>query len=511
MSGRSDGRIGTRWLRMTASWGLTISALSWTQTAIWAATPAPATMAPSMDREGNSIYHGAGSRTFAEVILDPGFSQMAVLWDGMTLKWIFDRDGTLLSREIVDRYGNAQGMSFDSTGKLTGTYETRKTANPRGVDSFSESRDLLGAVTGRRRVFTRPSGDSPLIDGIVQACPGKCEVAVDYTLERPDGPETIEQYSVKSTSGLVNGCFTTTETHYRSHRDPGGRLHYEITGTTVSVTGPSYHGAESRDMDASGTVVNLRQLAIDGKGGTTLTRMDAAGRVQGRATQTMAQSGSLTLTSFVADGTKQFTCVMDKDGILEITRFDGTKIAGTLTHTPLVDHGDAVSYRDASGRQIGTEWQRLGGAHGSQRPLGAGRFTAVSDYPDATSIRVQVDGPGRFSGVVTDGSGKTVGSMSTRVQDAALHSEFQSAAGPAHGTVDFHGDGVIEAVMARPGHKAVGVMLIRGSAAFISSGQSGAFKATTIDSEGNESGRWHEDGSYEQTTDDGEGHVNTTR
>ena len=179
---------------------------------------------------------------------------------------------------------------------------------------------------------------------------------------------------------------------------------------------------------------------------------------------------------------------MDKGGILEITRFEGTKIAGMLTHTPLVDHGDAVSYRDASGRQTGTQWQRLSGAHGYQRPLGAGKFAAVSDYPDATSIRVQVDGPGRFSGVVTDGSGKTVGSISTQAQGAALHSEFQSAAGQAHCTVDFHGDGVIEAVMTRPGHKAVGVMLARGNAAFISSGQSGTFRATTIDSEGNESG-----------------------
>jgi len=238
MSGRSNGRVGTRWLRLMASWGLTISASS----ATWAAASSPAAIAPSMDREGNSIYR-AGSRTFAEVILDPGASQMAVLWDGMTLKWNFDRDGTLLSREIIDRYGNAQGMSFDSGGKLTGTYETRKTANPRGVESFTESRDLLGVVTGRRRVFKSPSGDSPMIDGILRGCPGKCEVTVDYTLERPNGPETIEQYSVKSTSGLVDGRFTTTETHYQSHRDPGGRTRYEITGTTVSVTGR--HGRPS--------------------------------------------------------------------------------------------------------------------------------------------------------------------------------------------------------------------------------------------------------------------------
>ena len=475
-------------LGSSLSWGLTISALSCTCPAIWATTPATATIAPSIDREGNSIYHGAGSRTFAEVILDPGFSQMAVLWDGMTLKWNFDRDGTLLSREIVDKYGGAQGMSFDSTGTLTGTYETRKTTNPHGVDSFTESRDLLGAVTGRRRVFRNAPGNSSMIDGIVRSCPGKCEVTVDYTLTHPDGPETIEQYSVKSTSGLVNGRFTTTETHYQSHRDPAGRLRYEITGTTVSVTGPSYHGSESRDLDASGKVVNLRRLTIDSESTTTLTRMDPAGRVQGRATQSMARSGSLSLTSFTADGTQQFNSIMDKNGILEITRFDGTKIAGTITHTPLVDHGDAVSYRDATGRQTGTEWQRLSGAHGSQRPLGAGRFTAVSDYPDATSIRIQVDGPGRYSGVVTDGSGKSVGSISTKLQGAALHSEFQSAVGSTHGTVDFHGDGVIEAVMARTGHKSVGVMLTRESAAFISSGRTDAFKAMTIDSEGNESG-----------------------
>jgi hypothetical protein len=446
-----------------------------------AATSLPQVSHFVLDKAGNADARDLRVGTWARMIVDPGLDAHIKLWDGTTLSWHFDRDGTPLSREVMGFDSVAHGMTFDAAGQLIGTYVTQPHTGTHGEDSFTEFATLHGITVRRHSVFTHSERFPSFVTDDRNACSEKCEVTVDYQVLPRGAPEVVESYSVKSTIARSTGSFTTTEIRYKRDDKSAKRLQYRQIGRVVTDTDADGKGAVSKDFDASGMLTELRRLTVPATGsGTSLTRMDADGRVQGRTSISMDHSGNIAIEAFNAGGARQSRSDLDTTGTMTVTLFDAAGISGTIANAPQIDYGNEVTYRDAKGSLTKCAWQELAGSHGTGSPLPAGGYSYTNEYPDGTKMLLKIDRLGVMTASVLNSLGTPIGIVRTTREHTEFHSHFQQVNAGASIDVDFHGDGTIEAAIARSGHSSVGVLLSDDFGYFISDNPR-EFRATTFD------------------------------
>jgi len=164
----------------------------------------------SVDNQGNATTDSTNSATAGTASADPGFQAEVVQANGNTLRWSFNVDGTIASRDIIDTSGNSTSEDFDSNGNYIGT--STSTANPDG-SVVTQTYDAQGNSTGSRTTVEYGAGTTLTINGVTTSYSNGCTVASQYG--PAGGGGQMLEFTVSSEVENVDGTYTTTEVNYQ--------------------------------------------------------------------------------------------------------------------------------------------------------------------------------------------------------------------------------------------------------------------------------------------------------